>query len=349
MFFFNNIKKYTYYNYLSYQKYNLYYLQYIYKINLIEKNINAMQALPNSISKQILFKTQRRRVQQYNIKYFNEVVYMIVINVWLKNSKNICKFIRQKLDNVHFKFHKKYFLFFFKIFNQFVLPNFRLLHLKGLTLKFRGKLGRGGNARKAVIFYKKGYYSLSNKTLCLHKNSWDTWTKTGSIGCVFQLFFFYMTTYLTIYLIIYIITLLCLQYIIKTTFTDKVVIHSFSQTVLHVLKYSKLKPLFYGLFLLLTGIPPFFLFYIKFNYLIEVTWHLNIILIGFIFLFFFLNMLYYIQLFVVRNTNILLNTKIVKKQRIKYNIIFFITFVVFMQIFGIFFLTDIYMFLNLIV
>ena len=158
-----------------------------------------------------------------------------------------------------------------------------------------------------------------------------------------------MTTYLTIYLIFYTINLLCLQYIIKNVFTDKIVIHSFSQTVLHILRYSKLKTLFYGLFLLLTGIPPFFLFYIKLNYLIEVTGHLNIILIIFIFLFFFLNMLYYVQLFVVRNTNISLNTKIVKKQKLKYNIIFFIVFILFIQVFGVFFLTDIYLILGLII
>ena len=182
-------KKHIHYNCLQYQNYNLHYLQHIFKINLTEKNINMAHALPNQLSRYILFKTRRIRLKSFNIKYFNEIAYMVLVNVWLKNSKNICKFIRNKLDNVHFKFHRKYFLFFFQIFNKYVLPNFKLLHLKGITLKFRGKLGRGGNSRKKTLFYKKGYYSLSNKLLCLHRNSWDSWTKTGSIGCTFQLFF----------------------------------------------------------------------------------------------------------------------------------------------------------------
>lgn len=49
-----------------------------------------------------------------------------------------------------------------------------MLHLRGISLKFKGKLGRGGNSRKKTLFYKKGYYSLSNKLLCLHRNSWDS-------------------------------------------------------------------------------------------------------------------------------------------------------------------------------
>lgn len=51
------------------------------------------------------------------------------------------------------------------------MPNFRILKLKGITLKFKGKLGRGGNARKKTIFYHKGYYSSTNKMLALNKNT----------------------------------------------------------------------------------------------------------------------------------------------------------------------------------
>ncbi len=114
---------------------------------------------------------------------------MFLINIWLKNTKNICLYIKRKLDNIHFKRHKRYFLFFFRVINRYIIPNMYLLQIKGITLRFNGKLGRGGNARKKVIFYRKGQYSLSNKNLSLNQNKWDIWTKTGSVGCSLQLFY----------------------------------------------------------------------------------------------------------------------------------------------------------------
>ncbi len=76
--------------------------------------------------------------------------------------------MKKKLDTVHFKKHRFYFLFFFKILNKYIKPNFQSLQIKGIYLVFRGKLGKGGNSRKKVMFYKSGYYSLSNKLLCLN-------------------------------------------------------------------------------------------------------------------------------------------------------------------------------------
>lgn len=183
------IKVYKYVDYTGYQIFNLFYLKHIYNINLKERSINAISILPAKLNKYILFKTRYMHFKQFNIKYFNEVAYMFLVNVWLKNSKNICKYIKTKLDNVHFKRHKSYFLFFLKILRRFITPNLQILGIKGITLKFKGKLGRGGNARKKTMFYGRGCYSLSNKLLCLNKNSWDVWTKTGTVGCTFQIFY----------------------------------------------------------------------------------------------------------------------------------------------------------------
>lgn len=188
-YFYKVKKKYHFPSYIEYSIFNAYYLSHIYKTNLFEKNINAVYLLPKNLMKRVLFKTRHKHYKRFNIKYFNEVVYMFLISVWLKNIKSICKFIKNKLDNVHFKRHRRYILFFFKIIKRFVVPNFKTLQVCGLTMEFRGKVGRGGNSRKRVVFLRKGYYSLSNKMLCLQKNSWDVWTKTGSVGCSFQLFY----------------------------------------------------------------------------------------------------------------------------------------------------------------
>lgn len=174
---------------LYYQFFNTYYLKCIYNINLKEKNINTINIIPKKIISQILFKIRNVNYKQFGVKYLNEVVHLFLLNMWLKNSKNICKFIKKKLDNVHFKKHRGYFLFFFKILNKYIVPNFKLLQLKGVVLTFKGKLAKGGNARKKTLSYKNGYYSLSNKMLSLNTNKWDVWTKTGTVGCTIRIFY----------------------------------------------------------------------------------------------------------------------------------------------------------------
>lgn len=168
--------------------------------------------MPKSVSKKILFKTSKISYKKFNIKYFNEIIYLFLINAWLKNSKNICKYIKKKLEFVHFKKHKSYFLFFFKIIKKYIISNFNLLKIKGLTLLFKGKLSRGGNARKKTLFLKKGYFSLSNKLLCLNVNKWDVWTKTGTFGCQMQIFYnnyvdFFKFLYFNVYFYVNTITI----------------------------------------------------------------------------------------------------------------------------------------------
>jgi len=139
-----------------YHFFNTKYLQYIYNINIKEKNINAIKLLPKSINKFILYKTRNMSFKSFKIKYFNEVIYLFLINIFLKNSKNICKFIKKKLENVHFKEHRRYFLFFFRILNEYIRDNFKLLKINGLIMKFKGKLGRGGNSRTKTMRFKLG-------------------------------------------------------------------------------------------------------------------------------------------------------------------------------------------------
>lgn len=175
--------------YKLYQFFNINYLKNIYDINLKEKNINSLYTLPNNLIKLIIFDLKNIHFKKFNIKYFNEIACLFLINLWLKNIKNIAKYIKKQLDNVHFKKHRSYFLFFFKILTKYAKPNFKYLQLKGLVLEFRGKLGKGGNSRKKVMSYKYGQYSLSNKMLAINSYKWDIWTKTGSVGCYMKIFY----------------------------------------------------------------------------------------------------------------------------------------------------------------
>ncbi len=189
LFFIQQSTNYRYNNFINYQFFNVFYLQNIFKITLKEKNLNTLKVIPQKLTKLILFKVRNVSFKKFNIKYFNEVVNLFIINIYIKNAKNLCKYIKKKLDSTHFKKHRSYFLFFFKILNKYILPNFKLLNLKGVTLSFKGKLGKGGNARKKIMMYKKGKHSLSNKMIKINSNKWDVWTKTGTVGCSFQLFY----------------------------------------------------------------------------------------------------------------------------------------------------------------
>jgi len=173
----------------NYHLFNAHYLQYIYKVNIKEKNINAIKLLPNSINNFILHKTNNISFKAFKIKYFNEVIYLFLVNIFLKNSKNICKFIKKKLESVHFKEHRRYFLFFFKIINEYIKNNFKILKINGLLMKLKGKLGRGGNSRTKTMFFRIGKTSPGDKSLALNSNKWNTWTKTGSFSCTFQIFY----------------------------------------------------------------------------------------------------------------------------------------------------------------
>jgi hypothetical protein len=148
----------------------LLYLQHLYKIKLKQKSLNAINILPSKVTKNILFKTRHISYKNFDIKYFNEIAFLFIINIFLKNSKNICKYIKKKLGKIHFKKHRSYFLFFHKILNKYIKPNFKILQIKGITLKFKGKLARGGNSRTKTMLYKQGYYSLSNKMLAINVN-----------------------------------------------------------------------------------------------------------------------------------------------------------------------------------
>jgi len=153
-----------------FQLYNLQYLQNFYNVSLREKNINAISVLPKEVTNYILYKTINQSYKAFKIKYFNEVLCLFLVNIFLKNSKNVCKFIKKKLESVHFKEHRKYFLFFIKILKKYVKNNFTILKVSGVVLKFKGKLGKGGNSRTKTMYFKAGKTSQGDRGLCLNNN-----------------------------------------------------------------------------------------------------------------------------------------------------------------------------------
>ena len=74
-----------------------------------------------------------------------------------------------------------------------------------------------------------------------------------------------MLYFIGFYVCAYLITLFLLLYLLKSTFETKLSFKSLPYITYYIVKFSKIKELYYGLILALTGIPPFLVFFIKFN------------------------------------------------------------------------------------
>jgi len=73
-------KKKHFYSFFIYQNFMSIYLQNIFKLNLKEKYINALYTIPHKTTKYILFKMRFKSFKFFKIKYFNEVLFMLIIN-----------------------------------------------------------------------------------------------------------------------------------------------------------------------------------------------------------------------------------------------------------------------------
>lgn len=110
-----------------------------------------------------------------------------------------------------------------------------------------------------------------------------------------------MLIWINLYFIIYILLILTLHYILNRvaqgSFSKKSLIFSH----LYIIKYSKIKNIYLCVLLSLAGLPPFLIFFIKANYIISfigsISFYSNII----IFFCYFINMLFYTQLYLYKN------------------------------------------------
>ena len=111
-----------------------------------------------------------------------------------------------------------------------------------------------------------------------------------------------MFTLTSIYATFYILILLSILIIIfSSNIFNLLSTLSLGNLILLIQKYKTSKTMYLWLFFSLTGLPPFGLFFIKFNILfhILVNTHFGSVLVSFFF--FFLNMLFYSQIFSYKN------------------------------------------------
>ena len=145
------------------------------------------------------------------------------------------------------------------------------------------------------------------------------------------------------------LTLVQINYLLANYIFNNTNNFSLNYMILFILKFSKLKNIILLLFLSLTGLPPFIMFFIKFNYLINILYKTNFFVIILIFIIFFLNMLFYIQIFFHKNHQIHLVYKKNKKKIINFNLVYIIIFFLFFNFFSILFFSDFYYIIKLLI
>ena len=138
---------------------------------------------------------------------------------------------------------------------------------------------------------------------------------------------------------------------------------STTNLMIFIQRYVPLKNLIFFLIFTLTGLPPFGLFFVKFNLLAFVLYQTHFFFVIILFLMFFLNMLFYVQLFNFRNfkkkTYHVFNASFFSKlndgksfstQKTTYKtytLVLFIVNVLFCLIFSILFFNDFFLLLNI--
>lgn len=169
-----------------------------------------------------------------------------------------------------------------------------------------------------------------------------------------------MFTFGLMYLIIYLSVFISLLIFSFSFLPVKFITHwSISNYLILIQKYTIFKNIFFSLIFALTGLPPVGLFFVKFNILTTLLYQLHFFYIFIIFIIFFFNMLYYIQLFNIRNykKKIYQNfTNDIKKYwkdtfvlytYLTYKNIFYIVYLLVLLVLTIFVFADIYLILNL--
>lgn len=170
-----------------------------------------------------------------------------------------------------------------------------------------------------------------------------------------------MFTFGLLYIIFYILILLSL-FLLLFLFIPLNILTAWSLTsyLVFIQKYTNMKGLFFFLIFALTGLPPVGLFFVKFNILAFLLYQTNPGFMFILFLVFFLNMLYYIQLFNIKNfkhkvyhqiTPVVLrqwafDSKFANASRLNYHFLYSIITVLFFISLSIFLYVDLFLFIK---
>ena len=103
-----------------------------------------------------------------------------------------------------------------------------------------------------------------------------------------------MKFYLGFYILFYAINLISLNYLLIKMFNLNLTTLSITHMLYYIMQFAKLKKTYYSLVVSLVGLPPFLMFFIKFNFLLEAYDRLGFFLFYIVFLTVAYKMFFYI-------------------------------------------------------
>lgn len=108
---------------------------------------------------------------------------------FLKDPQGIIWLAEQVLSEAHLKKHKRLFALLARILRNWYKIMRRTHRAKGISIFFKGKLGKKGSVKKSTFFNKIGLVSLSRKDLRFNYRTFIISTHTGVIGANISVFF----------------------------------------------------------------------------------------------------------------------------------------------------------------
>lgn len=214
-----------------------------------------------------------------------------------KDLSTFVAMILKWLFNAPLKKHKRIFV----LINKFLRVWYEALEefkkIRGYCIFFKGKLGKKGSVRKSKYFSKRGEVSYSTKSLRVNYKTFHFGTLTGVVGGGLSIFYKISLTFCFLYIYIYIITLFfMLLFFITFKITGLFAQINFA-VFWQALIYFREGWVFKLFILQLAGLPPMFIFFIKFSFLVT-AFNLSTIFICFLILInLIVGMFFYLQIF----------------------------------------------------
>lgn len=129
----------------------------------------------------------------YLFKKFNKLISVreLLEILWIVFKTHdltiLLTFLKKKIENAHFKKHKKILSIFFDVLrkNEYL---FKVLKIKGFFFDIRGKVGVSGNAKKRHSSFSIGKITTTSQNLGSYFQQMNIWTPTGQMGvtCIIQ-------------------------------------------------------------------------------------------------------------------------------------------------------------------
>lgn len=166
-----------------------FYFSKFFKTNTILKNINAHSILPSSIIPYMMYASTAVNWRRYKIIHSNEIVEILFISLWLKNTNMFMRWVRKFFEKNDLKKHKKLFLLMNRLLGSFIWSFNIFLKLKGIRFVMRGKFGKAGSVRKSRRYIKRGKCTSTSKNVAMTSQTKVIRTLTGVFSLKLELFF----------------------------------------------------------------------------------------------------------------------------------------------------------------